>query len=103
MARAKNKKPSRNSEQKKLVKLIRGIDLCMMTTHGSNDALHARPMSNNGEVEFDGDAWFFTWLWLEELGRWFEDGPTDPEVVLIHVKAKRAQWWSYKGEGDVRL
>jgi len=135
---------------KKLAKLMRGIDLCMMTTHGTNHSLHARPMSNNGEVDFDGDAWFFSWrktakvrelqkdprvslsyvggtqrapvwisvtgkasivddaakkteLWMDELSRWFEDGPDDPDVVLIRVRAKRAQWWSYKGEGDVTL
>ncbi len=150
MARTRTKKRARTSPQKKLATLMRGIDLCMMTTHGTNNSLHARPMSNNGEVDFGGDAWFFTWrdtskvkelekdprvslsyaggpkrapvwisvtgkgrivedpakkleLWQDGLGQWFEDGPEDPDVVLIHVTATRAQWWSYKGEGDVSL
>lgn len=139
----------RSKDHKKLAALMRGIDLCMLTTRTAK-GLRARPMSNNGEVEFDGDAWFFSWrntakvreiqkdsqvslsytggsktepvwisvtgtakivddpakkqeLWLEELEQWFEDGPDDPKVVLIHVQAKRAHWWSYKGEGDVAL
>ena len=134
----------------KLAKMMRGIDLCMLTTHGPKDVLHARPMSNNGEVEFDGDAWFFTskatrkvkeiakngrvslsyvggtkakpvWiavtgtarivtdeakkkeLWMDELEQWFEDGPEDPDVVLIHVSANHAEWWSYGGQGEVDL
>jgi general stress protein 26 len=148
MARAR-KKP-RTSEQKKLTKMMRGIDLCMMTTRGAGGTMHARPMSNNGEVDFTGDAWFFTWrdsqkvrelgrdpsvalsyvggtksapvwisvtgtakivddaekkteLWLKELEQWFDVGPEDPAIVLIRVKASRAQWWSYKDGGDVRL
>lgn len=144
MARTK-----RSATHSKLAKLMRGIDLCMLTTRAGK-SFHARPMSNNGEVDFDGDAWFFTWrktakvkeiekdsqvalsyvggskkepvwiavsgtakivddpekkqeLWLDELEQWFEDGPDDPDIVLIHVKAARAEWWSYKDAGKVQL
>lgn len=139
----------RRAGRAKLTELMRGIDLCMMTTVGSDGALHARPMSNNGEVEFDGDAWFFSskstkteelrdddrvnlsyvggtkkaplWislsgrarivtavakkkeLWQKELDRWFDNGPEDPKVVLIQVRAERASWWSYEDEGSVEL
>ena len=31
----------------------------MLTTHADDGTLHGRPMSNNGDVEFDGDSWFF--------------------------------------------
>ncbi len=154
MAKPKSKKRAAKSPRAKkraqLAKMMRGIDFCMMTTHAADKSLHARPMSNNGEVEFDGDAWFFTsrdsrkveelekdprvelsyvggtkgapiWisltgtakivdkeetkveLWMKELERWFEDGPEDPEVVLIHVKAKRVAWWSYKDEGELKM
>jgi general stress protein 26 len=127
-----------------------GIDYCMMTTHGARGTFHTRPMSNNGEVEFDGDSWFFTskdtvkvdelerdeavslsfvggtkgspiWIavtgkveivddvgakkehWVEELEQWFEDGPEDPKVVLLHVKAKHASYWTYEEQGEVDL
>lgn len=32
-------------------------------------------------------------LWNDALRIWFEDGPESPEVVLIHVNAKSAQYW----------
>jgi len=38
---------------------MRKLDFCMMTTQ-SDKGMRARPMSNNGEVEFDGDVWFFS-------------------------------------------
>lgn len=34
------------------------IDFCMMQTFGEH-GISTRPMSNNGEVEYDGDNWFF--------------------------------------------
>ncbi len=34
------------------------IDFCMMQTVGQH-GINTRPMSNNGEVQFDGDNWFF--------------------------------------------
>ncbi|MEO6579108.1 MAG: pyridoxamine 5'-phosphate oxidase family protein [Candidatus Limnocylindria bacterium] len=116
----------------------------MMTTHALGGALHGRPMSNNGEVEYDGDSWFFafgdsrkvreieadahvelafidtpngTWinvegeaeivrgeverkrdLWLDDLDRWFPEGPEDPNVVLIKVRARHIDAWA--GEAD---
>ncbi len=45
----------------KIRDLIKGIDFCMLTTIDENGDLHSRPMSVNGEVEFDGDLWFFTY------------------------------------------
>ncbi len=134
----------------KIATMMRDLDFCMLTTRATEGGLHSRPMSNNGEVEFDGDAWFFTWrdspkvkelakdrrvqlsytggtktkpvwiavtgtgkivddeatkneLWLDELARWFEDGPSDPDVVLIKVDAKHAQWWSFEDEGELDL
>jgi len=40
---------------------MRDIDFCMLTTHGANGAIASRPMSNNREVDYDGDSWFFTY------------------------------------------
>ena len=45
---------------KKVAKLMRDLDFCMLTTVAKRGGLHSRPMSNNGEVEFDGDVWFFS-------------------------------------------
>ncbi len=52
------------SDDEKLAKireLVTKIDIGMLTTIDENGDLHSRPMSVNGEVEFDGDLWFFTY------------------------------------------
>ena len=45
---------------KELSKKMRAIDFTMLTTRAASGALASRPMSNNGEVDYDGDSWFFT-------------------------------------------
>lgn len=36
-------------------------------------------------------------LWHEPLRIWFENGPDDPNVVLIHVDASSAEYWDAPG------
>ena len=51
---------SRESDFEKLREIIKDIDLCMLTTVDENDDLHSRPMSLNGDVDEEGNLWFFT-------------------------------------------
>lgn len=44
----------------KLRELVKDIDFCMLTTVDENGGLHSRPMSSNGDIDSDGDIWFFT-------------------------------------------
>jgi general stress protein 26 len=44
-----------------LSKKMADIDFAMLSTRAENGAIAARPMSNNGDVEYDGDSWFFTY------------------------------------------
>ena len=127
-----------SAEIKKVAKLMRNLDFCMMTTQ-SEDGMRARPMSNNGEVEFDGDVWFFSAadarkvddierdpqvhlgyadtenfvfifrdkdkkreLWIEDLERWFEEGPDSDDVVLIKVTPESIAYWG-EDEGEIHL
>jgi general stress protein 26 len=46
------------------------IDFAMLSTSTSNGNIAARPMSNNGDVEYDGDNYFFA----------FEDSHTVTEI-----------------------
>jgi general stress protein 26 len=39
---------------------MRDLDFCMLSTRTESGAIAARPMSNNREVDFDGDSYFFT-------------------------------------------
>ena len=115
--------------------MMRDLDFCMLTTHAADGGLHARPMSNNGEVEFDGDVWFFSEdetrkvadienfrflsmtgtativrdagkkreLWMEELERWFDDGPDSEEIVLIKVTPTVVEYWNGEEQGEIVL
>jgi len=127
---------------------LREIDTCMLVSRGDDGRSHARPMSNNGQVDWDGSSRFFApadgrliaelqrdpevvttyraddrfaWValsgraeiiddadekrryWLEELDRWFPNGPEDPNVALIRVQATYAQWWTEQGDGIADL
>lgn len=44
-----------------VAKKMANLDICMMQTRDGRGTLHSRPMSNNGEVEYDGNTWFFTY------------------------------------------
>ena len=63
---------------KELSKKMRSIDFTMLTTRTASGALTSRPMSNNGEVDYDGDSWFFT---TEDTGM-VADIAADPIVGL---------------------
>lgn len=43
----------------KLREIVKAVDICMLTTVDEGGDLHSRPMSNNREVEFNSDLWFF--------------------------------------------
>jgi len=63
---------------KELSKKMRSIDFTMLTTRTASGALTSRPMSNNGDVDYDGDSWFFT---TEDTGM-VADIVADPIVGL---------------------
>ena len=59
---------------------MKDIDFAVLSTRTENGAIAARPMSNNREVEFDGDAYFFTCddtRTVADIGR-------DPKVGLAY-------------------
>ncbi|MGR9396673.1 pyridoxamine 5'-phosphate oxidase family protein (plasmid) [Rhizobium leguminosarum] len=40
---------------------LKKIDFCMLSTNAGSGRISARPMSSNGDVEYDGDSWFFSY------------------------------------------
>lgn len=67
-----------------LSKKMRGIDFAMLTTRTDGGQLGARPMSNNGDVEYDGDSYYFTW----EQSRTVDDIKREPKVGLSFQGSK---------------
>jgi len=51
---------TRENDLEKLRELVKDIDFCMLTTVDEGGDLHSRPMSSNGDIDEDGDIWFFT-------------------------------------------
>jgi general stress protein 26 len=57
---------------------MRDIDFAVLSTRTSAGQIAGRPMSNNRQVDFDGDSYFFT---LEDTGT-VQDIRNDPNVGL---------------------
>lgn len=57
---------------------MRDIDFAMLSTHTRGGAIGARPMSNNRQVDYDGDSYYFAW----EKALMIEDIERDPQVSL---------------------
>lgn len=70
-----------NVTLEQLAEKMKNLDFCMMITQ-SEDGLHARPMSNNGKVEYDGNSWFFTY----EDSNKVQQINADPAVSLIYQR-----------------
>ncbi len=86
----------RSQEFKDIAKTMGQIDFCMMQTvspHGVN----TRPMSNNGEVEYDGDNWFFTSVDTAKV----RDIRQDARVQLVFVDSQAVNFISVWGRGEV--
>jgi general stress protein 26 len=61
-----------------LAEKMKDIDFCTMTTVTDNGALAGRPMSNNREVNYTGDSWFFA----DGEARLVSDITANPQVGL---------------------
>ena len=68
---------------------MKAIDFCMMTTENEG-RFESRPMSSNGDVEFDGDAWFFAYDGTPKITQ-LEASPlvslsfSGNEMLFIHI------------------
>jgi general stress protein 26 len=61
-----------------IAETLKDIDFVMLNTHTEGGQIAGRPMSNNRDVEYDGDSWFF----IDQESRTFEDVSRDPKVTL---------------------
>ncbi|HEY5713370.1 MAG TPA: pyridoxamine 5'-phosphate oxidase family protein [Allosphingosinicella sp.] len=61
-----------------LAEKMRDIDFTMLSTRAEDGSIGARPMSNNRDVDYGGDSWFFA---LDDT-RTVQDIGRDPRVGL---------------------
>jgi general stress protein 26 len=79
-----------------LSKQMRKIDIAMLTTHTDDGEIAARPMSNNGEVEYDGNSYYFTW----DKSRMVTDIKRNSKV-LLSFQGKKGLFVAVQGEAGV--
>ena len=61
-----------------IAKEMADIDIAILSTHTENGEIANRPMSNNGDVTYDGTSYYFTY----EQARAVSDIQRDPKVAL---------------------
>src|ERR1044072_8815240 len=103
-----SKAGSQDDKVGKLREIVKAVDICMLTTVDERGELHSRPMSNNRDVEFDGDLWFFihgSSHKVDELGpvqtgnASFDDGenqlyaPLSGHAEVVRHRAKIQELW----------
>jgi general stress protein 26 len=59
---------------------MKGIDIAILSTHTDGGEIANRPMSNNSDVAYNGDSYFFT----HEKARCVSDIQHDPKVALSY-------------------
>jgi general stress protein 26 len=80
-----------------IAELLKKLDICMLTTRAADGALHGRPMSNNGEVEYDGDSWFFA----QDGTRKVVEIEADPAVELAFIDTPNGTWINVEGRASI--
>ena len=83
-------------ELRPVTEALRELDICMLTSR-SGEALHSRPMSNNRQVEYDGDTWFFAFR-DSRLAREVE---ADPHISLGYAANERGVWLAMEAEAEL--
>lgn len=79
-----------------IARRMRKLDICMMTTHSSRGALTSRPMSNNGDVSYKGDSYFFTFVDSQKI----KDIEANPWVSL-NFEGEKQMYISISGKAKL--
>ena len=77
--------------------IINKIDICLLATSGEGGQMHARPMSNNGQVEWDGRSWFFA----PRAGRLVAELRADPSAVAAYRADEGYTFVSVSGRATI--
>ncbi len=85
------------ADLKEVAKLLKQLDICMLVSRADGGELHGRPMSNNGEVEYDGDSWFFAF----GDSRKVRELEADPRTELAFIDTPNGTWINVEGEAEI--
>ena len=79
-----------------MARYMRQLDICMMVTQSKLGILNSRPMSNNGDVKYNGSSYFFTYEGSKK-------GIDTKGMVLIHIKGDKLYYWQKDKGGTIKL
>ena len=75
---------------------MRAIDIAMLSTHAEDGSIASRPMSNNGQVEYQGDSYYFAMEDTHTVG----EIRRNPKVSLT-FQGSRAFSVAVEGMGEI--
>ena len=90
---------TREEDLQKLRDIVKDIDFCMLTTIDENGDLHSRPMSANGEIDQNGDIWFFTGVTSQKVN----EIRRAPKVNVSFADPKNQKYVSITGVPELVL
>lgn len=88
---------TRADSLEKLRDMVKDIDFCMLTTVDTDGALRSRPMSANGEIDPDGDIWFFTGVSSHKVS----EISNSPKVNVSFADPKNQKYVSITGSAEL--
>ena len=75
---------------------MRNLDICMMATHAASGVITNRPMSNNGDVEYDGNSYFYSYEGSEVVKDLKEDS-----TINLSFQGNDKLYISITGKGEL--
>lgn len=88
---------TRTDNFEKLRGMIKDIDFCMLTTIDEAGDPHSRPMSSNGDIDPNGDLWFFTGVSSHKV----MEVARAPKVNVSFADPKNQQYVSVTGTAQL--
>lgn len=86
-----------NEGAQKIAHMIKHMDFGMLTTTDDDGTLRSRPMSTNGNVEFDGDVYFFTYGHTHKV----LEAQHNPQVNVAFSDPKSQNYVSLSGTASL--
>jgi len=77
--------------------MIKDIDFCMLTTIDEQGDPHSRPMSSNGDIDPNGDIWFFTGASSHKVS----EIENSPKVNVSFADPKNQRYVSVTGSAQL--
>ena len=75
---------------------MRELDICIIVTQSKRGSFNSRPMSNNGDVKYNGNSYFFTYEGSQKI----KDLEANPQVCL-NFEGKKDLFIAVSGKAKV--